>query len=38
VMEGGRVVADGTYDALRRRSQAFRALLEADGRLRPRRA
>lgn len=36
VMDQGRLVDDGTYTALRRRSRAFRALLEGDGRL-PRR-
>ena len=36
VMQAGEVVADGTYASLRRRSPVFRAMLEADGRLRVR--
>lgn len=36
VLEQGRLVGDGTYAGLRRRSRHLRALLEADGRLRPR--
>lgn len=35
VMDAGRVVAHGSYEALRRRSPHFRTLLQADGRLRP---
>lgn len=34
VMSEGRLVADGSYASLRRRSPEFRALLQADGRLR----
>jgi ATP-binding cassette subfamily B protein len=34
LLEGGRLVADGSYAALRRRNTTFRALLAADGRLR----
>lgn len=34
VLEHGKLVANGSYAALRRRSPQFRALLQADGRLR----
>ncbi len=34
VLDAGRLVANGTYASVRRRSPEFRALLEADGRLR----
>ena len=35
VLHEGRLVADGSYASLRRRSPELRALLEADGRTRP---